>query len=358
MIFDKLKRIWTFYREGSRSLRLGGEKVRNNRFLLVQNGGLGDVCQFLPFAGQLGRSGCTLDVASPARFRPLYDRVVKMERFLALPSHRDRYHEFPRMLGSGRYEAAFAVSMNREAAFAAAVSGSADRYGMVENRKYYRGSRLFFSNILHVGEHMHVTERYRDLFRLHFPDFETDAGAVPPAPGVPGETIVVHPGGKWKPRRWPSVKYLDLAGELGREGRQVSVLLHHSEQDLVRFFDDRELPAGVSLRLIDSMEELMGAVESCSYFIGNDSGPAHLANLFGKPLTVVWGPGDLERIRPLGPNVQIVSKEIPCRPCRQYLHPERCENGTNDCLLTISVDDLLQAVTRHRNEQPWYSSVR
>jgi ADP-heptose:LPS heptosyltransferase len=246
--------------------------------------------------------------------------------------------------------------MNGETAFAAAATGCPNRYGMVENRRYYRGSRLFFSNTLHVNTHTHVTERYRELFRLHVHDFDPGRGAETEEAARPaGSSIVIHPGGKWPPRRWSVVGYLDLARELVRDGARVTVILHRSEPGLVSFFRGRKLPGGVSLHQIDTMRTLMDVVESCSYFIGNDSGPAHLANLFGIPLTVIWGPGDLERISPLGPNVQILSVDIPCRPCRQYIHPVLCENGTNDCLQNISVDDVLQAVHRHRDEKQWHS---
>jgi ADP-heptose:LPS heptosyltransferase len=356
LMFDDMKWTWKFYREGLRMIRRRGEAVPNGRFLLIQNTGLGDACQFVPFARALGRSGFRLVVSAPARFRTLYERFVRMERFLALPSPVADFSELSALLGRRAYEATFSVSMNRDAALAAAVSGSRNRYGMVEDGKYYRGSRLFYSDILHVGRNIHVTRRYRDLIRLHVPDFKPDRSTVPGntvSPGMNG--IVIHPGGKWRPRRWPAENYRDLVGELVQGGGRVTVLLHPSEPDLVRFFRNQDLPDGVSLLLLDSLQALMDTVESCSYFIGNDSGPAHLANLLGRPMTVVWGPGDADRIRPLGTNVRIVSADATCRPCRQYVHPEFCQNGVNDCLRNVSVDDVLEAVDRHLSEQRWYS---
>jgi ADP-heptose:LPS heptosyltransferase len=33
-------------------------------------------------------------------------------------------------------------------------------------------------------------------------------------------------------------------------------------------------------------------------FIGNDSGPAHIAAAFGRPVVVLWGSSDLDNWRP------------------------------------------------------------
>jgi ADP-heptose:LPS heptosyltransferase len=89
-----------------------------------------------------------------------------------------------------------------------------------------------------------------------------------------------------------------------------------------------------------SIDELMTEIETSMAFIGNDSGPAHYAALIGKPTTVIWGPGYLERIHPIGKNVQICIIEANCRPCRQK--GDVCKNGKNNCLVDISVDKVME----------------
>jgi heptosyltransferase-2 len=81
-------------------------------------------------------------------------------------------------------------------------------------------------------------------------------------------------------------------------------------------------------------------IENAGAFIGNDSGPAHYAALIGRPTFVLWGPGNYERVRPLGRNVHVFKKELPCRPCRQ--RGDRCIRGTNECLQMIGVDEVFE----------------
>jgi len=56
---------------------------------------------------------------------------------------------------------------------------------------------------------------------------------------------------------------------------------------------------------------------------------------------VFWGPGDYHRIRPLGENVKIFKVDVPCRPCRQYVHEDRCERGENVCLRMIRPGEVI-----------------
>ncbi|MBD3166437.1 hypothetical protein GF324_07555 [bacterium] len=130
------------------------------------------------------------------------------------------------------------------------------------------------------------------------------------------------------------------------EGREVRLLVHDSETDLIEAFRPLEAIAGIALEQTETLHDLIGAVRGCELFIGNDSGPMHLANIYGKRTIILWGPGNYERIRPLGTNNTILIKPISCRPCKQYIHPDRCERGINECLLRIAVKEVTGVVAR------------
>ena len=44
-------------------------------------------------------------------------------------------------------------------------------------------------------------------------------------------------------------------------------------------------------------------------FVGNDSGPGHLAAITGTPTLALFGPTDPARWRPLGPHVKVLRRE-------------------------------------------------
>src|SRR6202012_2683663 len=47
-----------------------------------------------------------------------------------------------------------------------------------------------------------------------------------------------------------------------------------------------------------SLEEVKSLLAGASLFVGNDSGPAHIAAAFGRPVVVLFGSSDLDNWRP------------------------------------------------------------
>ena len=55
---------------------------------------------------------------------------------------------------------------------------------------------------------------------------------------------------------------------------------------------------------------LFNEVSAGSAFVGNDSGPAHLAGILGRPTLCMFGPTSPDTWRPLGPKVRTVHREL------------------------------------------------
>jgi heptosyltransferase-3 len=53
----------------------------------------------------------------------------------------------------------------------------------------------------------------------------------------------------------------------------------------------------------------MDRVARALAFVGNDSGPGHLAGILGVPTVSIFGPKDPARWKPLGPTVNVVQGE-------------------------------------------------
>ena len=58
-----------------------------------------------------------------------------------------------------------------------------------------------------------------------------------------------------------------------------------------------------------TLTELWARIASASSFIGNDSGPAHLAGMAGVQTVVIYGPTTPEIWKPLGPRVAALRGE-------------------------------------------------
>jgi heptosyltransferase-3 len=98
----------------------------------------------------------------------------------------------------------------------------------------------------------------------------------------PRPYAVLHIGAAEASKQWPPERFLEIAHWL----RDKEAL----EPILVAGPGERTPPAGDLPTLNDlSLGQLMGLLAGAELFIGNDSGPAHVAAAFGVPCVVVFG---------------------------------------------------------------------
>jgi ADP-heptose:LPS heptosyltransferase len=105
------------------------------------------------------------------------------------------------------------------------------------------------------------------------------AGRSPHAPNRP--YAVIHPVAATEEKTWPY--FPELASRLPVE----PVFIGAAGEDLSRFHPSRTVIGA-------SIPEIAQLMRDADFFIGNDSGPAHIAAAFGLPVTVLFGPSDAE----------------------------------------------------------------
>jgi ADP-heptose:LPS heptosyltransferase len=97
-----------------------------------------------------------------------------------------------------------------------------------------------------------------------------------------------------------------------------------------------------------SLLDFIGFLRLAKAFVGNDSGPGHIAGALGIPtisLHVQPRESDPRHIkspahhRPVGPSVTVVQPETFLAPCQ-----DRCEAKTVHCLDQIQVDEVWTAL--------------
>jgi heptosyltransferase III len=97
---------------------------------------------------------------------------------------------------------------------------------------------------------------------------------------------VIHPFAASATKAWPALNFLEIAHRLEASGNQVAII-GGATDDFSPFRRFHTLQ-GAPLAAIKSL--LAGA----SVFVGNDSGPAHMAAAFGVPSVVLFGTSDPE----------------------------------------------------------------
>ena len=92
-----------------------------------------------------------------------------------------------------------------------------------------------------------------------------------------------------------------------------------------------------------SIGELVAVIADSKLFVGNDSGPAHIAAAVKTPLVVMFGPASSVRWRPWRAPSELVQNHFACNPCSMY----KCEAFDEpECIRSISVAQVMGAVEK------------
>ena len=138
--------------------------------------------------------------------------------------------------------------------------------------------------ILGVDRTVHTAEHLASaMFYLGVPQEEIPRAQLFASPRPEGPLYaVIHATAAAAYKTWRVDGFLSVAGHLQRNCALEPVFIGASSDDLTPFRDYR-IVAGAPLSEVKSL--LAGA----SLFVGNDSGPAHIAAAFGVPVVVLFG---------------------------------------------------------------------
>jgi ADP-heptose:LPS heptosyltransferase len=119
-------------------------------------------------------------------------------------------------------------------------------------------------------------------------------------------SVVIHPGAGKEANRWPAERFVELARRLGGAGKKVRILLGEVEMERWPASLVGELEQVADVKQPQTLVDLVDEIASAAAFVGNDSGPGHLAGILGVPTLSLFGPSDPVRWRPLGPVVHVL----------------------------------------------------
>jgi lipopolysaccharide heptosyltransferase II len=191
-----------------------------------------------------------------------------------------------------------------------------------------------------------------DNLQLHF---EPDAAASQAAEdvfqlhGIGGRVVAIAPGGGTNPgmdlpeKRWPPERFAALADRLVREeGVTVAVIGGPSDRSACAAMRDAMKSPFVDLTGDTPFAERAAFLERCALFVGNDSGPMHLAVATGCPVVAIFGPTDPGLYGPYHARAIVVRHALPCSPCFVHGHYPPCPNN-HACMERLRVDDVYEA---------------
>ena len=141
--------------------------------------------------------------------------------------------------------------------------------------------------------------------------------------------VLVHSGAGQPVRIWPLENYRTLVRRLRENGYLVQVACDQNQYS-------QWLQAGENQVVTPkSITELIALLDRAGIFIGNDSGPGHLAAICGVPTFTIFGPSLPEWFAPLHPQAEWrEDKNCPYKPCKDY-----CHFSTPRCLERITAEN-------------------
>lgn len=304
------------------------------RLLVLELWGLGDLVIATPFLRVAAEQFSVSLLAKPfaVKLRPRLWPTVEVIPFVApwTTFHR-KYHlwhwhwqelfQLRHRLVAEHFDYGVSARWDPRDHLALKLSGSRERIGFPR---------------LHSGRYL-TRELVRPDPLAHRLEFWRAAGAAlglklpartevfPSAASCPS-VVLIHTGARLPIRVWPLEHFHEIAVRL----RQKKIIVKIAcDDNQTGWWQSR----GEHVICPRTVPELLELIDRSGLFIGNDSGPGHLAAACGLPTLTLFGPQLPEWFAPLHPAAEAVEgKACPYKPCSDY-----CRFAEPFCLHGLTV---------------------
>lgn len=332
--------------------------MKPKKILLIRTDRLGDVILSTPVATALKKNVANVHVtflarqytAEILRCHPHVDDVIAVDG----PEIRGSGQRLIDTLRQRDFEAAVMLHPQPQLAWALWRSGIPQRIGTG-----YRWYGFLFNR--RVYEHRKTSARHEAEYNLrllpplgipaakvefHFalsPSEENRIDAKLNALGAAPQAVILHPGSGGSSRDWPPEYFAQLADSIHEKFGAPAILTGAAnETHLIERIQKQTRTKPLSLCGRLTITELAVLCQRAAVFVGNSTGPLHLAVMVGAPVVAFYPPIRAcrpERWGPYGRRSDVLmSQSAECKRCR------RTDSPVCDCMRAISVQAALQKV--------------
>jgi lipopolysaccharide heptosyltransferase II len=142
-------------------------------------------------------------------------------------------------------------------------------------------------------------------------------------------------------KRWGAERYAALGKLLHAKGLdKVAVIGGPDEvEECARLTDAIGADWAVNLCGRTRILDIVPIVRAARFVVGNDTGTGHVASAAGGPITVICGPTDPNRVKPVGEKIATLQADLPCINC--YCKAP-CDH--HSCMREISPEQVAETV--------------
>jgi len=235
------------------------------------------------------------------------------------------------------------------------------QFGFVYNVRVPGPSQFFGARPFHTVEH-----RLTQFYFAGLPRGPIPAPCIYPQPdavraareklqalgvGDGQPYAVIHPGASHPSKQWPLEGFAAMAQWLYQEhGLRPVIRVGPNDAALAAEIQQRFIPETL---VIDAqtmnLRETIALIAGSSFFLGNDSGPAHLAAATGRPLVMIFGATDPGTWAPWQTSHRAVRSHGPCPRC-QAGHCYAADGGR--CILSVALEEVRAACAHMLGQLP------
>lgn len=151
---------------------------------------------------------------------------------------------------------------------------------------------------------------------------------------------------RWKSKQWGLENYCNLIQELSLQGMEITLIGSKLEVEDAEYIANR-IPTVLNLVGQTSLSELKNILNTVDLYIGNDSGPTHIAAGVGTDTLTIFGSTDIKHCPKFsnyhGIHIYLKPDDtITCHPCYKGTCPLK-----HECMKSISVDTVIHTIQNH-----------
>lgn len=141
-------------------------------------------------------------------------------------------------------------------------------------------------------------------------------------------------------KRWGARNYIALAHAVIQKGWVDKLVLIGAGDELQACAEIERHCASWMVNLCGQTEvtQITALAEDARFAVANDTGPAHLAAAARRPLVLVCGPTDPERVQPGGPGISSLQAGIHCVSC----YRKTCSHHA--CMTLVSPMEVMETL--------------
>ena len=313
------------------------------RLLVLELWGLGDLVIATPFLRAAAEKYTVTLLAKPfaMELRPrLWPEVTVIPFTAPWTAFRDKYQlwhwhwpelfQLRRQLKHQAFDYGVSARWDPRDHLALKLSGARARLGFsrLNSRRYLTHELTRPAPLAHRYEFWRTVGT---TLELSLPPREEIFTAPRHRPAV----VFIHTGARLPLRVWPLENFSELVTRLRQKNLMVRVAC---DEDQLGWWRSR----GEDAVYPRNVTELLGCLDQAGVFIGNDSGPGHLAASCGLPTFTLFGPQLHEWFAPLHPAAEVIEgRACPYKPCSDY-----CRFAEPFCLRGVSVAEVWPRVEK------------